>query len=175
MMVRLHATSTIYSHFPTRNRTYLSFFLSKTKLIPFILTMSSETTTATVLQSSAVGAFFWFGFAVFLNSTRKYNLFHPDNKIIMLAAAPVMTKLCMPLAMRMLDSKSSLEFYEKMTIASAAATFIDGIVISFPSLRKICYGTDGDFTSEAAWIIWGVGNFCTFGILAARSFDKKSN
>lgn len=134
--------------------------------------MASERTSV-VLHSATVGAAFWFGFAVFIKSTRKYNLFSSKNQIYMLCAAPVMTKLSMPLVLRLLDSRSSSEFYEKVSIASAAATFIDGIVISVPSLRKLFYGTDGNFTLEAAWLLWGVGNFFTFSVLAAKGFDKK--
>lgn len=117
-----------------------------------------------LFQSSAIfGAGFWFLGAVFVQNTN--HLFTPENQVFHLAAAPIVAKLSIVAMKKILDIKTKPDLFYSLSVASGVAFLLDGFVISFPSFRNMFYGTKGDFTLQAAWLIWGAGSIFFAAIL----------
>lgn len=126
-----------------------------------------------IFTSAAVGAGFWYAAALFIKHTRQYKLFTPNNQVYMLAVTPIIAKLSMEVIHRIMGGIESPSVYlHRLAVLTASATLIDGLVISTPRLRELFYGTDGDFTLESAWLLWGIGNCFFFGLHSLSGKEK---
>jgi hypothetical protein len=111
------------------------------------------------------GAGFWYLAAVGIKNTKELNVFGNDKTIYHLISAPLIAKLGIFAMKKLVSCKDQFELYHSVAISGATAFLLDGLVISLPSLRKIFYGTDGDFTLQAGWLFWGAGNLILCALL----------